>query len=156
MVERIDIVIGLGLVAVVAGGVTMYLSQAKPKHVPLRPGEGIIEAVIDTDKCGVPTYPAESAKNNEQGATLLDMLVDVDGNVIDSKVTESSGFPRLDEAARKALSLCHFKPETVDGDPVLSWNPLRYTWRLVDPTPPPAPPPPAAKPPQPGKPAPKK
>jgi TonB family protein len=146
MVERRDIGIGLLFVAVAAGGTALFVSRTQWTHKPPpHPGEGIIPAVIDTDGCKVPTYPDASLAAGEEGSTLLDMLVDVDGKVVDSKVIGSSGFPRLDQAALEALKLCHFTPETVDGERVLSWNPLRYTWRIVDPKPP-APPPPAPPP----------
>jgi protein TonB len=45
-------------------------------------------------------------------------------------VDSSSGHPRLDEAARAALSLCRFKAGTVDGRPEKSWAKLRYVWKI--------------------------
>ena len=49
----------------------------------------------------------------------LSFLIDVDGKVLDSKVDRSSGFRRLDEAARAGLGLCKFKPATLNGLPVI-------------------------------------
>ena len=57
-------------------------------------------------------------------------LIDVDGKVLDSKVERSSGFRRLDEAARAGLSLCKFKPATLNGRPERSWERLDYVWKL--------------------------
>jgi len=50
--------------------------------------------------------------------------------VIESQVEKSSGFARLDEAARSALSKCQFKPGTLNGTPEQSWASMKYTWRL--------------------------
>jgi protein TonB len=87
--------------------------------------------VVDAaHNCRLPEYPAVSRRMEEQGTVVLEMLIDVDGHVSDSKVANSSGHPRLDEAAREALSLCKFKPGTIDGKPEKSWWPIRYTWRL--------------------------
>lgn len=60
----------------------------------------------------------------------LRFLVDVDGKVIQAEVEKSSGFKRLDEAARSGLSRCIFKPATVDGKPEQGWASMKYTWRL--------------------------
>ncbi len=57
-------------------------------------------------------------------------LIDLDGRAIKSEVVRSSGHKRLDEAARAALSLCKFKPGTVDGKPEQSWAPIQYVWKL--------------------------
>jgi protein TonB len=56
--------------------------------------------------------------------------VGADGKVIESAVEKSSGFRRLDEAARAGLSKCQFKPGTIDGKPQQTWASMKYTWRL--------------------------
>ncbi len=66
----------------------------------------------------------------EEGTVTLKFLVGVDGKVIQAEVEKSSGFKRLDEAARTGLSRCQFKPATVDGKPEQGWASLKYTWRL--------------------------
>jgi len=97
-----------------------------PKAEPKR-----VAPVIDASKnCRLPEYPAVSRRMEEQGTVVLEMLIDVDGRVSDSKVAQSSGHPLLDEAARDALSLCKFVPGTIDGKPEKSWWPIKYTWRL--------------------------
>jgi protein TonB len=60
----------------------------------------------------------------------LRFLVGVDGKVIQSEIEKSSGFKRLDEAARAGLSKCRFQPATVDGRPEQAWASMKYTWRL--------------------------
>lgn len=80
--------------------------------------------------CRPPQYPGASRRNGESGAVTLRFLIDVDGTVLDSRVDVSSGYPRLDEAAVQALSLCQFKPGTVNGAPEKSWARMRYVWKL--------------------------
>lgn len=87
-------------------------------------------AVVSAQSCEKPAYPAASRRAEEEGTVVLRFLVDVDGRVIDSQVDASSGFKRLDEAARLALARCQFKPATTDGKPEQSWASMKYTWRL--------------------------
>ena len=60
----------------------------------------------------------------------LRFLVGADGKVIQSEVEKSSGYKRLDEAARAGLSKCQFKPAMVDGKPEQAWASIKFTWRL--------------------------
>ena len=87
-------------------------------------------AVISAAGCEKPEYPSASRRMEEEGTVQLKFLVGVDGKVIDSAVEKSSGFRRLDEAARAGLSKCQFKPSTLDGKPQQSWASMKFTWRL--------------------------
>jgi protein TonB len=58
------------------------------------------------------------------------MLIDLNGQVLESKIERSSGHRRLDEAARAGLSLCKFRPATVDGKPEKTWSRIEYEWRI--------------------------
>ncbi len=80
--------------------------------------------------CQKPEYPSASRRNEEEGTVQLRFLIGPEGNVLESQVEKSSGFTRLDEAARSALSRCQFKPGTVNGKPEQSWASMKYTWRL--------------------------
>jgi protein TonB len=89
-----------------------------------------VAAVISASSCEKPEYPNASKRLEEEGTVQLKFLVGTDGRVIESAVEKSSGFRRLDEAARGALSKCQFKPGTEDGKPLQSWASMKYTWRL--------------------------
>jgi periplasmic protein TonB len=78
----------------------------------------------------MPEYPSASRQLEETGTVVLNFLIDVDGRVIQSRVEASSGYRRLDDAALRALSLCRFRPGTIDGKPEKSWHKLKYVWRL--------------------------
>lgn len=87
-------------------------------------------AVVDANTCEKPAYPASSLRANETGTVRLSFLIDTNGKVLDSKVDRSSGSRRLDEAARAGLSLCKFRPATVNGKPERTWGRIEYVWKL--------------------------
>ena len=87
--------------------------------------------VIDAARnCAKPEYPPASARAEETGTVTVRFVIDTDGKAIQSQVVRSSGHKRLDEAARAALSLCHFTPGTVDGKPERSTVDIQYVWKL--------------------------
>jgi len=87
-------------------------------------------AVVDAKNCEKPEYPPASLRAEETGVVRLAFLIDVDGKVLESKVERSTGYRRLDEAARRALGLCKFKPATVNGKPEKSWARMEYEWKI--------------------------
>lgn len=87
-------------------------------------------AGVNINQCEKPEYPSASRRLEEEGTVALRFLVGVDGKVIQSEVEKSSGFKRLDEAARAGLSKCQFRPALVDGKPEQAWASIKYTWRL--------------------------
>jgi periplasmic protein TonB len=86
--------------------------------------------VVEAKSCEPPSYPSASRRLNEQGTVVLNFLIDAEGRIVESRIDASSGVERLDEAARKALSLCKFKPGTVDGRAEQSWHKMKYVWKL--------------------------
>lgn len=101
----------------------------KPKPVP-RPAPVYKPPVVDAGACEKPAYPMASLRRQESGIVLLAFLIDVNGTAIESKVERSSGFRRLDEAARNALALCKFTPANTDGKPQQAWAKIEYEWKL--------------------------
>jgi protein TonB len=96
---------------------------------PPSKGTSRVAAVADVNACK-PEYPAKSMRNEETGVSTVSFLIGVDGKVIDSKVTRSSGFRDLDRAAQTGLGKCQFKPAMVDGKPEQSWALVQYVWNL--------------------------
>lgn len=62
-----------------------------------------------------PRYPPESRRSREQGLVSLRVLIDEQGRARDVRVERSSGFARLDEAARQAVARALFKPYVEGG-----------------------------------------
>ena len=62
-----------------------------------------------------PVYPRESQRKREHGTVLLRVLVDSFGKPAQIQVERSSGFARLDAAAREAVEKFLFRPYEVNG-----------------------------------------
>jgi len=65
-----------------------------------------------------PRYPIESRRKREQGTVLLRLLIGSDGRVSEISIAQSSGFPRLDQAALQAVRTWRWQPTIRDGQPV--------------------------------------
>jgi protein TonB len=61
-----------------------------------------------TGGCAPPEYPPESAQNGETGAVTIHLWYTASGTLARTKIVESSGFPRLDDAVRAAFERCRF------------------------------------------------
>lgn len=57
-----------------------------------------------------PSYPAISRRNSEEGKVFLRVRVSAQGTALDVDIKQSSGFARLDEAAREAVGRWRFVP----------------------------------------------
>jgi protein TonB len=101
-----------------------------PTPEPVREVVKVPPALDQGRPCKPPQYPPAARRAEETGAVVLKFLIDADGSVLESVVDASSGFERLDEAARTALAVCRFKPGTTDGRPERSWARIRYVWKL--------------------------
>lgn len=62
-----------------------------------------------------PVYPRESQRRHEHGTVVLRVLVDTEGRPAEIQVERSSGFERLDNAARDAVAKFLFRPYEVNG-----------------------------------------
>jgi len=102
------------------------------KVAPVKTAPAVVAAVVDANACAKPDYPKTSLRNGDTGTVQLALLIGADGKVADSRIERSSGFRDLDRAAQAGLSLCKFKPGTVDGVPQQSWTRMQYVWSLND------------------------
>lgn len=57
-----------------------------------------------------PRYPVESRRRHEQGTVILALTLATDGGVESIEIAQSSGFARLDNAARDAVRGWRWKP----------------------------------------------
>ncbi len=62
-----------------------------------------------------PRYPQGSRRQKEQGVVILRVLIDPSGHAARIEVQQSSGFARLDLAAREAVERAEFKPYVENG-----------------------------------------
>lgn len=62
-----------------------------------------------------PAYPAISKRLGEQGRTVVRVLIGVDGLPKQASIRTSSGYERLDEAARTAVMSWRYVPGKRNG-----------------------------------------
>jgi protein TonB len=111
--------------------ITAVTATPPPAPAPIVPTAPVrTAAVVLASSCEKPEYPMASRRANETGTVRLLFLIDLDGKVVESRVERTSGFRRLDEAARAGLALCKFRPATVNGQPVREWSRLDFVWNL--------------------------
>lgn len=61
---------------------------------------------------------------------VLRFVVEADGTLGNVEVARSSGFRRLDQAARRLLETCKFKPAMVQGRIERGSTTLEVVWKL--------------------------
>lgn len=89
-----------------------------------------IAPIIQTKNCEMPRYPQEALRNNNTGTVNMAFLIDVNGDVRNSRLVRSSGFPLLDSAVKDAIELCKFSPATDDGKRIEAWSFIQYNWTM--------------------------
>jgi protein TonB len=106
-------------------------TDVKPATEVVRPAVARTAAVIDPGTaCAKPEFPPAALRAQQEGVVTLKFLIEVDGRVLESKIERSSGYRILDEAARRALGRCKFRPATAGGQPEQSWARIEYEWRI--------------------------
>ena len=80
-----------------------------------------------------PAYPDSARAGGEQGTVLVDVYVRSTGKVEKYRVSQSSGFGDLDEAAVEDVLNWHYIPAVHDGDPVSDWTTVKVVFQLPQP-----------------------
>ena len=93
----------------------------EPIPVPAPPA--VTAARFDADYLSnpKPVYPSASRRLGEEGRVLLRVHVSAEGAALAVEIKHSSGFPRLDEAARAAVAQWRFVSARRGSEPVDSW-----------------------------------
>jgi periplasmic protein TonB len=78
-------------------------------------GSAPLVASVEYVRAEPPVYPKESQRRHETGTVLLRVLVDASGRPAQVQIERSSGFERLDDAARTAVEKFVFRPYEVEG-----------------------------------------
>ncbi len=87
------------------------------------------ELALSCPERSAPDYPLASRRRNETGSTLLHVELDETGQVAAAAVIESSGIPRLDDAALAAVRRWRCHPPQRNGQAVRAT--ARQTFRFV-------------------------
>jgi protein TonB len=78
----------------------------------------------------MPEYPSASMRAGEQGGTVLQIRVDESGQASEVRIARSSGYPRLDESAIRAVRQWKFAPATEGALAVPAWGELELRFNL--------------------------
>ena len=77
-----------------------------------------------------PDYPLIARKRGNQGTVVLEVLVDRQGKVADLRLSASSGYSVLDQAALASVKTWLFDPGTRGGERVDMWVKVPVRFRL--------------------------
>lgn len=114
-----------GLQAVAA---TTSPAVKAPMPAPLQTTQPVYAA--DTLDNPAPSYPAVARRNGEQGRVVLRVHVNEGGTTDEVQVRTSSGFMRLDDAARDTVRRWKFIPARHGTEPVAAWVLIPISFRL--------------------------
>ncbi|HEU4624049.1 MAG TPA: energy transducer TonB [Steroidobacteraceae bacterium] len=78
-----------------------------------------------------PKYPPESRRTGEEGLVVLRVVINEAGRAAQIEVERSSGYARLDAAARAAVERALFKPYIENGVARVATAriPIEFTWK---------------------------
>jgi periplasmic protein TonB len=77
-------------------------------------------------------YPALSKRRGETGVAKVRFIVGVTGRIESAQIAQSSGFPRLDDAALEAVRASQCQPYLQDGQPMRAAYTQPYDFSLTD------------------------
>jgi periplasmic protein TonB len=84
-----------------------------PKVIPASAVQYLVAPVVE--------YPRLSRRGREEGRVMVRVWIDEAGMPRTVQVSQSSGHPRLDEAAVAAVQKARFKPYSENGQPTPGW-----------------------------------
>lgn len=93
-------------------------------------GAGGASRVLAYDGALKLRYPPSSIRAREEGAVLLNVLVDAGGRATRVEIARGSGHSALDAAAREAVLRAHFKPVLRNGIAIAAWGVVPIRFRL--------------------------
>jgi protein TonB len=118
-----------------ANAITQVTAKAPPPTPVIKPvSKPPTPASLDRGTCASPepAYPMSSRRNQEAGSLVLRIQIDASGAPGKVEIAKSSGFSRLDEAAKNWIGTCRFRPSTVEGKAVAGYATQAYTFTLRD------------------------
>jgi periplasmic protein TonB len=96
------------------------------------PSAGAVSKELKTSSRVEPIYPPASRRAGEEGTVRVKVLVDERGRPSQVQVAQSSGFPKLDEAAVTAVRKWKFQAATDGTRPVQAWTQVAVTFKLTN------------------------
>ena len=90
----------------------------QPAQMPAGPVTLTSELSVSCPTLSAPIYPSISRRMGEEGQLVLRVELDENGQVDTAVVVDSSGYPRLDEAAMTAVKDWQCRPPLRGGQPI--------------------------------------
>jgi len=91
------------------------------------------QTVVDAQflhKC-IPEYPQIAKEQNIEGTAVVLVTIGPSGNVIESKIAQSSGNAMLDQNAKQAAASCStYSPPVINGKPATETYRVEYVFSL--------------------------
>lgn len=81
--------------------------------------------------CAQPQWPNEARRYEIEGVTTIRFQIGEDGKVVQPKVSQSSGWKILDDAAISGISRCVFQPRLDEARDGASF-PMQFVWQFSD------------------------
>lgn len=89
-----------------------------PAPAPAAPAPEALQTLSLADGTVRIVYPALSRRLGEEGVVMLRIRVEADGSISVADLLRSSGFARLDEAARRGVLAGRMRPATRGGEAI--------------------------------------
>ncbi|WP_051481474.1 energy transducer TonB [Paraburkholderia nodosa] len=107
--------------------------QPQPASVAQAPAADSPRHVAHLD-CALtkPDYPAQSLRRAEAGTAIIELETAADGHVVAARVATTSGYARLDEAARDAALASRCQPYAEHGKPAPARADVPFTFTLSE------------------------
>ena len=91
---------------------------ARPEQMQTGPVTLTSELSVSCPELSAPDYPTLSRRLGEEGKLMLQVELDESGRISNTRIVNSSGYSRLDNAALAAVKSWRCKPAVRDGKPV--------------------------------------
>ena len=106
-------------------------SGSSMSGTPIQTDIGKLVVVYQPD--ADPYYPSFSKRAGEQGEVVVRLIINESGEVEDTRLLQSSSYPRLDRAAIEIGKRYRFKPYLINGSPAKISTNLLIKFNLKSP-----------------------
>lgn len=108
------------------------LADLQSPMVPALESMAGLESGAEAIDAIVPVYPLHSRRTGEEGVVRIAVAIAPSGEPVEVQIVESSGYPRLDQAARTAVMEARFTPAVRFGRPSISQKTFKFVFELSD------------------------